>query len=197
MKSRRSLVAHAALPMALCFALVGAQPAAAFDASGQSGAGSSSVTPDDGDLIFDGGFEGENGGTSCETAVALNGDEYYAARTNFSTDWMESFGPLPSPSNDVVYSFVADGNDQGSIMPTDATYDFAMFILADCSEGFESSPLADTHTIGEGIDLSTLSLTAGHTYYLAVSGNPSIPPPGSNGALAFFTPPSLGAAPKN
>ena len=111
MKSRRSLVAHAALPMALCFALVGAQPAAAFDASGQSGAGSSSVTPDDGDLIFDGGFEGENGGTSCETAVALNGDEYYAARTNFSTDWMESFGPLPSPSNDVVYSFVADGND--------------------------------------------------------------------------------------
>jgi hypothetical protein len=192
MKSRLCFSGRAAWSLALCFAFVGAHAEAA-----KTSTSSDANVADDGDEIFDGGFEGENGGTSCEAAVALQGGVNYAARTNYSSNWMATFGPLPSPSNDVVYSFVASATSQGSIMPTATTYDFAMFIIPDCVEGFEPASLAETRELGVGIDLSTIGLVAGHTYYLAVTGNPTIPSPGSNGALAFITPATLDFAPEN
>ena len=47
----------------------------------------------------------QNGGTSCATATTLVSGSSYTADTTAAPNWMNSFGPLVSPSNDVVYTY--------------------------------------------------------------------------------------------
>jgi hypothetical protein len=150
-----------------------------------------------GDLIFDADFEGNrNGGISCNTALVLGGDTTYSADTTTAPNWMNSFGPASSSSNDVVYMFVAGADVAGSIIPTASNYPFAMYLIPSCGEsGTEPSPIGATATIGRGIDLLASGVTSGNTYYLAVTGIPA-GGPGANGTLNFTTPSSIAIAPK-
>jgi hypothetical protein len=142
------------------------------------------------DEIFADGLE--NGGISCETATVLEGDSVYTADTITAPNWVINVGPLPSDSNDVVYAFVAGPDVSGAISPTYADYSFTIYLLPSCSDsGAMPSPLAATATIGEGIDLAASGVVSGNTYYLLISGAPSVNP-GQNGSLYFATPPSIG-----
>jgi hypothetical protein len=144
------------------------------------------------DLIFDADFEGErNGGTSCATANVLTGDTTFSADTTATSNWMSSFGPLLSPSNDVVYTFVAGPDVEGTIMPTVSNYTFAMYLIESCSEaGSEPQPIGATATLGRGIDLAASGVISGHTYWLAITG-PASGGGGANGILNFTTPASV------
>lgn len=148
------------------------------------------------DLIFNDGFDGQkNGGTSCATATILEGGVTYAADTTAAPNWMSSFGPLLSPSNDVVYMFVAGPDADGSITPTASNYAFAMYLIPSCSEsGTEPPPIGVTATIGRGIDLMASGVTSGNTYFLAITGTAS-GGAGANGTLNFTTPFSLAPMP--
>jgi hypothetical protein len=107
---------------------------------------------------------------------------------------MSSFGPLFSPSNDVVYMFVAGPDVDGSIIPTASNFAFAMYLIPSCAEsGSEPSPIGATATIGTGIDLLASGVISGNTYYLAVTGTAS-DGPGANGTLNFTTPFSIAPA---
>ena len=137
------------------------------------------------DLIFDYGFEGQNGGTSCATATVLEGGLPYTADTVAAPNWMSTFGPLASLSNDVVYMFVAGPDVDGSIIPIASNYSFAMYLIPSCAEsGPEPVPIGATATIGRGIDLLASGVSSGNTYYLAVTGT-ALDGPGANGTLTF------------
>jgi hypothetical protein len=138
----------------------GRLPVAAF-----AGAENRSIDEALSDLIFDADFEGErNGGTSCATANVLTGDTTFSSDTTTTSNWMNAFGPLISPSNDVVYTFVAGSDIAGSITPTVSNYTFAMYLLESCSEsGSEPQPIGATATLGRGIDLAASGVISGHT----------------------------------
>ena len=144
------------------------------------------------DLIFNDGFDGENGngGTSCATATILGGGLTYTADTTTAPNWMNSFGPLFSPSDDVVYRFVAGPTVDGFITPISSDYQFAMYLIPSCASGTEPVPIGETGTIGIGIDLLASGVVSGNTYYLAVTGT-APGGPGANGTLNFTTPFSL------
>jgi hypothetical protein len=144
------------------------------------------------DLVFDDDFDGQkNGGTCCAAATPLAGGVTYGADTTAAPNWMTTFGPLFSPSNDVVYVFVAGPDVQGSIVPTASNYDFAMYLITSCvNSGGELPPIGATATLGHGIDLSAAGVISGDTYYLAITGTAS-GGPGANGTLNFTTPSSL------
>jgi hypothetical protein len=147
------------------------------------------------DVIFDGGFDEQNGGTSCDTATVLGGGLSYRGDTTAAPNWMSSFGPLFSPSSDVVYVFVAGAGVNGSITPTASNYEFAMYLIPSCVEsGSEPSPIGATATIGTGIDLSASGVRSGNTYYLVVTGTAS-GGAGADGAVIFTTPLSIAVSP--
>jgi hypothetical protein len=151
-----------------------------------------SVATDPNDLVFTNDFDGpRNGGTSCETAIALDGGHMYTADTTETTNWMSGFGPLFSPSNDVVYEFVAGPNVSGSIVPTVSNYSFAMYLIPTCSDsGAEPAPIGASATVGNGIDLQAAGVVAGNTYYLAITGA-AFGGGGANGFVNFTTPPGI------
>lgn len=155
------------------------------------------VAADASDLIFNADFDTQtNGGTTCATANALAGDMTYASDTTAAPNWMSAFGPLLSPSNDVVYVFVAGPDVLGSIVPTAANYDFAMYLIPSCAgPGSQPQPIGATATLGRGIDLASSGVISGNTYYLAITGSAS-GGPGANGIVTFTTPPSFAVPPR-
>ena len=144
------------------------------------------------DLIFNADFDQEtNGGTSCDSAIALAGDMTYSSDTSAGTDWISSYGPLLSPSNDVIYTFVAGPNVEGSIVPSTSNYAFAMYLIADCANtGTQAQPIGASATLGRGIDLAASGVISGNRYYLAITGT-APGGPGANGRLNFTTPVSI------
>jgi hypothetical protein len=181
--------------LSICLA-VGSAHAQGIAGSGDDAVFFEAAAAATGDLILDDDFDGQdNGGTSCATARVLTGDTTYAADTVSAPNWMGTFGPVASPSNDVVYMFVAGPNVSGSIIPTASNYPFAMYLIPDCSEaGSQPQPIGATATLGRGIDLAASGVTSGNTYYLAVTGV-AAGGPGANGTLNFTTPVSLSATP--
>jgi hypothetical protein len=170
-----------------------ADPAGSSPAENRTG---SAVVAALSDLIFDATFDGQtNGGTSCATANELTGETTFSADTTTTTNWMSSFGPLISQSNDVVYTFVAGPDVEGSITPTISNYAFAMYLIEACAEsGTEPQPIGATATPGAGIDLAAAGVVSGHTYYLAITGVAG-GGPGANGTLNFTTPSSFAVRP--
>jgi hypothetical protein len=123
-------------------------------------------------------------GASCATAIPLAANTTYTSDTTTTTNWMTSFGPLVSPSNDQLYTFTAGPQPLGTLTPTSASYQFAMYLITTCSDGgTEPAPIKATSTIGVGIDLSS-GITQGSVYYLAVTGI-AAGGAGANGTLTF------------
>lgn len=123
----------------------------------------------------------QNGGTSCATATPIISGNSWTADTTAAPNWMTSFGPLVSPSNDVVYSAVYNGVAGATLTPTSADYAFALYLISSCTSGAEPAPLRATATIGAPIDFT--GLPAG-TYYLAVTGT-AAGGVGANGTVTF------------
>lgn len=123
----------------------------------------------------------QNGGTSCATATPITSDITFTADTTAAPNWMTSFGPLVSPSNDVVYSVVYNGGGGGQLTPTNANYQFALYLIPSCTSGAEPTPLRATATIGTPINFSGL---APGTYFLAVTGT-AAGGSGANGTVTF------------
>jgi hypothetical protein len=109
-------------------------------------------------------------GASCGAAITFVSNKSYVSDTTTTTNWMTSFGPLVSPANDQLYTFIAGAQPLGTITPTAASYAFAMYLIPSCSDsGTEPTPIKATATVGTPFDLST-GITQGAQYYLAVTG---------------------------
>ena len=124
-------------------------------------------------------------GGSCANAITITSNQTVNSDTTGSTNWIGTFGPLVSPSNDVMYTFTITGTPSGSITPTVSDYPFAMYLLTACVAGAEAAPIGATGTIGTGIPVATL--TNGSQYWLAVTGT-AAGGPAANGTLTFTTP---------
>jgi len=123
---------------------------------------------------------------TCASAVTIASNSSYTSDTTTTTNWMTSFGPLVSPSNDMLYTFVAGAQPLGTITPTASSYQFAMYLIPSCADaGTEPSPIKATSTVGTAIDLST-GITQGTQYYLAVTGI-AAGGAGANGTVSFDT----------
>jgi hypothetical protein len=123
---------------------------------------------------------------TCASAVTIASNSSYVSDTTGTTNWMTSFGPLVSPSNDMLYTFVAGAQPLTTITPTASSYQFAMYLIPSCADaGTEPSPIKATSTVGTPIDLST-GITQGTQYYLAVTGI-AAGGAGANGTVNFDT----------
>jgi len=127
-----------------------------------------------------------NGGTTCPTATQLVSHAIYTADTTSAPNWMTSFGPLVSPSNDVVYTFTTGTTVGGEITPTQTSYAFALYLFPGCAAGAEPPPVGATATIGVGIDLAGSGVVAGTTYFLAATGT-AAGGATANGTVTFRT----------
>lgn len=127
----------------------------------------------------------QNGGTSCAAATTLTTGTF-TSDTTAAPNWMGSFGPLVSPSNDVVYTFVAPTPvpATANITPSASDYQFALYLIPSCAAGAEPTPIGATATIGTGINLSASGVTAGNTYFLAATGT-AAGGAGANGTITF------------
>jgi len=128
-------------------------------------------------------------GANCASAITLASNTIYTADTTSTTNWMTSFGPLISPSNDQLYTFFLSSQPYTTITPTVSNYTFAMYVIPSCADsGTEPPPIRATGTLGVGIDLSAGSppLTDNTRYYLAVTGAAS-GGAGANGTVTFST----------
>lgn len=135
------------------------------------------------------------GGTTCATAQQVMSNGNYSGDTSAPgySNVVGNLGPLPSPANDAIYTFVSDGMATGSVQFT-PQYPGAIFLTTACS-GSGPVPLeaASTETAGTTVPLPIDNgaggpLTAGTTYFIIVSGSP---PDGAtaNGPFGFTTPP--------
>jgi len=123
---------------------------------------------------------------TCASATPIASNTSYVSDTTGTTDWMFQFGPLASPSHDMLYTFTAGAPPLGMITPTASSYLFAMYLIPSCADsGSEPSPIRATATLGRAIDLN--GLTEGMRYYLAVTGT-AAGGPGANGTVHFNTP---------
>ncbi|HEX5124956.1 MAG TPA: hypothetical protein VFV97_17055 [Rhodanobacteraceae bacterium] len=123
-------------------------------------------------------------GASCASAVVLASNSTYVSDTTQTTNWMTSFGPLVSPSNDQLYTFIAGPQPLGTITPTASSYQFAMYLIDSCADsGTEPPPIRATGTVGNPIDLSS-GIVTGARYYLAVTGAAAAGS-GANGTVNF------------
>jgi len=131
---------------------------------------------------------------TCASATTLARDSSYVSDTTTTTNWMFQFGPLASPSNDMLYTFIAGPQPLGTITPTASNYLFAMYLIPSCSDGgSEVPPIRATATVGSAITLSDPpppgqpSIMEGARYYLAVTGT-AAGGATANGTVAFQTP---------
>jgi hypothetical protein len=130
----------------------------------------------------------QNGGTTCAAATVMASNTTYTADTTAAPNWMSSFGPLVSPSNDVIYTFTTAAGFSGAITPSASDYAFALYLIPSCAQaGTEPTPIGATATVGTGIDLAGSGVTAGNTYFLAVTGT-AAGGAGANGTVTFTTP---------
>jgi hypothetical protein len=125
---------------------------------------------------------------TCADALPLTSNGTFTSDTTGTTNWLFTFGPVISPSNDQLYTFTAGPGPYGSITPTSASYQFAMYLIPSCADtGTEPTPIGNTATVGTGINLASIpSVTEGNTYFLAVTGT-NAGGAGANGTVTFTT----------
>jgi hypothetical protein len=133
---------------------------------------------------------------TCAGATEIFSNQTVNADTSGATNWMSSFGPVVSPSNDVVYKFTAHMGQGplGLITPTASSYQFALYLIPSCNEVpggqtsvSEPAPIGNTATVGTGINVGNIAqVTDGNTYFLAVTGT-AAGGAGANGTVTFTT----------
>lgn len=132
------------------------------------------------------------GGTTCATAQQLFSNSTYSGDTSAPGygNPVGAMGPLPSPANDAIYYFVSDGQATTGIAVTAAGYNFGIFLTTDCG-GSTSPPIqaATGPTVPATLQLNNNggALTAGATYYVILSANPS-DASAPSGTFSFSTP---------
>lgn len=125
------------------------------------------------------------GGTTCVTAERIFTLSTYVGDTSAPGygNPVGGMGPLPSPANDAIYFLPALGTENAPITMVAASYNFGIFLVPDC-QGGTSPPIeaATGPTVPQSFPVS--GLTAGATYYIIVSANPS-DPSAPEGAYTF------------
>jgi len=129
-------------------------------------------------------------GNSCATAIPLTAPSTVNTDTTTGTGWINNYGPLGSPSNDIVYTFTTGATaPTGTLTPTAASYSFALYLLDSCAAGAGPTPIGSTATIGTPINVSVASIP-NHQYFVAVTGT-AAGGPTANGTLTWDTTPTL------
>ncbi len=118
------------------------------------------------------------GGTSCAEAQEIFPLSTYAGDTSANTNFIGAFGPLPSPGPDAAYKFVSSGQLKGSILVTlTGSWNGAIIMTASCGGNAGNAIQAATRpasSISMPVDDGSGGpLTAGNTYYVYITGNPS------------------------
>lgn len=104
--------------------------------------------------------------------------------TTVATNWIGGYGPLSSPSNDVVYTFTTGVEAaNGTITPTASDYSFAIYLLNACNAGAGPTPIAATATIGTPIFLT--GVTVPNTQYWAAVTGTAAGGPSANGTVTL------------
>lgn len=131
-------------------------------------------------------------GASCATAIPLTeADNGLVVDTTGATGWINNYGPLVSPSNDVVYTFTTPAaGATGSIAATAASYQFALYLLSSCTAGAGPTPIGATATVGTPIQLSAPVTSPSTQYWLAVTGT-AAGGAGANGTVTLGIVPTL------
>jgi len=90
--------------------------------------------------------------------------------TTTGTGWINNYGPLVSPSNDIVYTFTTGATGPtGSIVAVASNYAFAVYILGSCTAGAGPTPIGATSTLNSPITLAGIT-QANTQYWVAVTG---------------------------
>jgi hypothetical protein len=131
-------------------------------------------------------------GQSCATPEALVPGYQYGSNTQNDGNPILAVGAIPSPANDHIYSFTATDPD-GFINVIWATYDFAVYLVSECTEPTTPSPIAYVTGIAPAV-LAFSGLVVGQTYYVIVSGDPNAGTgPSAYGGYGLYMPiPSAG-----
>ena len=132
-------------------------------------------------------------GGSCAGAITMSAPApatILTVDTTGGTGWINTYGPLVSPSNDIVYTFTTPAaGATGSITPTASNYPFAIYLLSSCTAGAGPTPIGATATINSGINVA--SLTSPSTqYWVAITGT-AAGGPGANGSVTLDLEPTL------
>lgn len=129
-------------------------------------------------------------GSSCASSIPLLVNPELTIDTTAGTGWVNTYGPLVSPSNDIMYTFTSGTEaPTGSITPTASNYAFALYLLNSCVAGAGPTPIGATATIGSGIQLTGIT-SASTQYWLAVTGT-AAGGPGANGTVTMAVLPTL------
>lgn len=108
---------------------------------------------------------------TCASPITINSNSTVDGDTCGAANVIPSFGALPSPHNDVVYSFVAEGADATISMPA-SNFNYGAFLLDACDTDGNAFPTqAITNPPGGSFQVS--GLVDGQTYYIVVSGSPA------------------------
>lgn len=114
-------------------------------------------------------------GTTCAQAITIQSNSSVNGDSCTSGNPIGALGPLPSPHNDVIYSFVAQSANATITVPA-ASYDYGVFLTSGCA-GTTPAPSQATTGPSPGGSFPVSGLTNGQTYYIIVSGNPSVDTP--------------------
>jgi hypothetical protein len=130
-------------------------------------------------------------GSSCAMAIPLTAPSTVNTDTTTGTGWINTYGPLVSPSNDIVYTFTTGSSaPTGTLTPTASSYSFALYLLDSCAAGAGPTPIGSSATIGTPINLSTTATIPNHQYFVAVTGT-AAGGPNANGTLTWDVTPTL------
>jgi hypothetical protein len=125
-----------------------------------------------------------DGGTSCATAQEIFSNQSYSGDTSTSTNFVGAFGGLPSPGPDLAFKFTAGAATSGNVAVTIVGGWNAGVVITGACGGNGGNPIqAATGTTAFNVSLAS-GFTAGNTYYLYVTGNPS-DNSGPSGAFSF------------
>jgi hypothetical protein len=128
-------------------------------------------------------------GSSCAAAIPMAPGTINVDTTG-ATGWINTYGPLVSPSNDIVYTFTTPAaGATGSITATASNYQFAIYLLSSCNAGAGPTPIGATATIGTPIPVSTLT-SPSTQYWVAITGT-AAGGAGANGTVTIDAEPTL------
>jgi hypothetical protein len=128
------------------------------------------------------------GGTTCATAQLINLSGTYSGDTSAPGygNPIGGFGPLPSPSNDAIYTFTVKNSAAGNVVMVSAGYNYGIFLTTNCA-GTTAPPIEAATGPAPGGGFPIDGLAKGQQYFVTVSGNPS-DPSAPNGSYTFTIP---------
>ena len=129
-------------------------------------------------------------GGSCAEAIPLTPNNALVVDTTGGTNWIANYGPLGSPSNDIVYTFTTGAAAAtGSITATASNYAFAVYVLGSCTAGAGPTPIGATGTLNAPIQLAPITAPTTQ-YWVAVNGT-AAGGAGANGTVTLNVQPTL------